>query len=78
MMNELNKRANLLIEQLEVITFSFFLSLLSFSQPWVYMQGIWNGRDVISPESKQTRLHNNMSELLKSTSHLSEKKRAID
>lgn len=33
MMNELNKRANLLIEQLEVITFSLFLSFLSFSQP---------------------------------------------
>ena len=40
MMNELNKRANLLIEQLEVITFSFCLSFLSFSRPWIYMQRI--------------------------------------
>lgn len=31
MMNELNKRANLLIEQLEVITFSFFPSYRSDS-----------------------------------------------
>lgn len=32
MMNELNKRANLLIEQLEVITFSLSPSFLSCSQ----------------------------------------------
>lgn len=32
MINELNKRANLLIEQLEVITFSLFLPFLLFSQ----------------------------------------------
>ncbi len=68
MMNELNKRANLLIEQLEVITFSLFLSFLSFSQPWIYMQRISNRRDVINPESKQTRPHNNLSKLLKPTS----------
>lgn len=68
MMNELNKRANLLIEQLEVITFSPFLSFLSFSRTCIYMQGISNRRDVISPESKQMRTHNNLSKLLKPTS----------
>lgn len=84
MMNELNKRANLLIEQLEVITFFLFLSFLSFSQPWIYMQGISNHRDVISSESKQMRTHNNLSKLLKPTLqelHLSTtttKKRVID
>lgn len=65
MMNELNKRANLLIEQLEVITFFFFPS---HRQPWIYMQRISNRRDVISPESKQTRTHNNLSKLLELTS----------
>lgn len=84
MMNELNKRANLLIEQLEVITFSLFLSFLSCSQPWIYMWGISNRCDVISPESKQTRTHNNLSKLLKPTpqelylSKKTKKKTSID
>lgn len=52
MMNELNKRANLLIEQLEVITFFFFLFFLSRSQPLIYMQRICNCCDVISPEGR--------------------------
>lgn len=65
MMNELNKRANLLIEQLEVIT--SFLSFLSFSQLWVFMRKIQNCLDVISPESKQTATSNNLSELLKTS-----------
>lgn len=64
MMNELNKRANLLIEQLEVITFS--LSSLLIVRP--AMQRISNCRGVISPESKQTRAHNDLSKLLKPTS----------
>lgn len=33
MMNELNKRANLLIEQLEVITFLSFSFLFALSRP---------------------------------------------
>lgn len=83
MMNELNKRANLLIEQLEVITFSFFLSFLSFSLLWIYMQIIYKCCDVISPESRQKRAHNNMSKLLKTASQelhtfKKKKKRVID
>lgn len=67
MINELNKRANLLIEQLEVITFSLFLPFLLFSQLWIYMWRVDNSRDVIRPESKQTRTHDNLSKLLKQT-----------
>lgn len=44
------------------------------------MQRISNRRDVISPESKQTRTHNNLSKLLKTTSQELDlsKRRAID
>lgn len=40
MMNELNKRANLLIEQLEVITFFFFPSYRSASRESTYKESV--------------------------------------
>lgn len=66
MMNELNKRANLLIEQLEVITFSLSPSVLSPGW-WFYSRGIRTAAAKIGPESARTSANDNLSKPLKRT-----------
>lgn len=64
MMNELNKRANLLIEQLEVITFSFFHSYHSDSRECSSRESITAGFNQ-SPKTEPAAAQNNPLMILK-------------